>query len=1067
MGVNSLWDIVGPTAKPVKLEALSRKKLAVDASIWIYQFLKAVRDAEGNALPQSHIVGFFRRICKLLYYGIMPVFVFDGGAPILKKQTIADRRARREDKTESVTDTARKLLAIQVQRQAESKPKKHTQSGDSEEYIFLEDLSNSEPSQGVEEADSANAAFRKKDEYHLPTIKEFKVKSDDQRIMPEEEFDELSTRIWNQIEGTQLGEIDPDSKEFQNFPLAVQYMLISHLRLKSRLRMGFSKDQLEKLFPDSMEFSKFQIQQVQKRNFYTQKLMDVSGMGENGNTTRRIAGDKDRKYALVKNDDGWTLSLEENDSQRPINVDEQEDGEKPTFNVTTGKKVDQIEGDEEESDWDDVPLEDEEPEEQKDFNKALIASIYDQYENMHDSNAEDERRLKMAIEESKKDFYNLRNQEKEMLESGILSWGDAPVAENAQNKKSDEEAIPQKLLEEAPSLSLNHSVLFNPPEGDEEPKADENNMPQVKIDNNEHEAKLPEPVDNGLNSKVDDLAEEYAESFDDSDNQSDTEKTNDKEKARKPVNTIPSWFGNDVAQKNPHTILYDREDIADGDRSEPQLNINVEESGLLSWNEAQELLSRNGNEADHVIVPDHDNDDDDIIIIDDKDDKTKGALSRDTETSSIKRDSSSKSQDNHEQKFAGKEVPQESKKPIEAPRNIVRIEEQKGPERSEESEVVVIDKDVNGANRSKTANDVEDNLGVSGTERPNLPQLSIDTRNSERRPQLYDYDFIDREEELLVDQLHEEEEDHLNFVSQIKENENIPIQNTKITDEALLHEQMLKAKRDSDEPTQNMISDVQELLKRFGIPYIIAPMEAEAQCAELMRIGLVDGIITDDSDCFLFGGDKVYKNMFNQKKYVECYSQKDIESHLGLSQDNLIELALLLGSDYTRGVKGIGPVLAVEILAEFGLLEKFKEWFDTNIHTTKPPDKSQMTSLQKNLLNRVKNGSLYLLETFPDMVVFDAYKRPEVDSDATPFKWGIPNLNDIRSYLIYNVGWTQSRVDEVMVPLIRDINRKKSEGTQSTISEFFPQELIKTRKEIGLGKRIKAATERLSKRRKN
>lgn len=47
-----------------------------------------MRDKEGNALKNAHLLGFFRRICKLLYYGIRPVFVFDGGAPSLKRHTL-------------------------------------------------------------------------------------------------------------------------------------------------------------------------------------------------------------------------------------------------------------------------------------------------------------------------------------------------------------------------------------------------------------------------------------------------------------------------------------------------------------------------------------------------------------------------------------------------------------------------------------------------------------------------------------------------------------------------------------------------------------------------------------------------------------------------------------------------------------------------------------------------------------------------------------------------------------------------------------------------------------------
>src|SRR5437763_16496023 len=93
-------------------------------------------------------------------------------------------------------------------------------------------------------------------------------------------------------------------------------------------------------------------------------------------------------------------------------------------------------------------------------------------------------------------------------------------------------------------------------------------------------------------------------------------------------------------------------------------------------------------------------------------------------------------------------------------------------------------------------------------------------------------------------------------------------------------------------------------------------MEAEAQCAELLRLGLVDGIITDDSDVFLFGGSKVYKNMFNKQKYVERYDLEEIEREMQIDRSKLIRLAILLGCEYTEGLTGVGIVNAIEILNE-------------------------------------------------------------------------------------------------------------------------------------------------------
>ncbi|KAG5418675.1 RAD2 [Candida metapsilosis] len=968
MGVQSLWDIVGPSARPVRLEALSRKKLAVDASIWIYQFLKAVRDKEGNALPQSHIVGFFRRICKLLYFGIQPIFVFDGGVPVLKRQTINERKNRRQHNSESTRETAQKLLAIQLQRQAEESigkrqgAKNQVTDYEDDDVIYFDDL----PMNKVVVEDKPkerpkSIKFRKADEYHLPDLNEFRVSRYDQRIMPDDD----NTEAWDDfdhVDGININEVDPKSKEFANLPIATQYMILNHLRLKSRLRMGYRKEQLQELFPNSMDFSKFQIQQVQKRNFYTQKLMNVTGMNDEDTIDRRVAGERDRKYALVKNEDGWTLALE--------GGDESSVAEPATIESMPIDKQDEESNDEDEpdSDFEDVILsETKESEEEKLAQEALIKSIYKQYQEQDSSDGNYksqktnyEEQLKTAVEESKQEYFKLREEEAKAtaldLQSSML-FSDPNTSRplNGVGKPS------------AAKNDLQSSLLFdsqNYQAGKINAKTVQDDKVVAKVD-----SKKEERVQNNSKSATfSDLKEEIEQSTANSPHSDERELSNDIQpsKPSHPLTEgqrrLPDWFQSEVTKTlNPHNETFVP---SSGFENKSRRNED-EEAGLIPWYEARELLESN-------------------------------------------------------QESENNEVDQQPTDPF--------IENNVEKEKSSTKEVV-------------------------GKE--------------QRRPVVIDYDFEEEDEGLLVQQLQSEEADHENLKSQIISTHEFPLSSieTRITEEQLLQEKLQKAKRDSDEVTENMIRDVQELLKRFGIPYITAPMEAEAQCAELFRIGLVDGIITDDSDCFLFGGDKIYKNMFNQKRFVECYLKDDIEDKLGLSRESLIELAILLGSDYTQGIKGIGPVLAVEILAEFGSLKGLKKWFDQKTKTTKL-DQGNLTPLERNLTNRIKNGKLYLPDNFPDKVIFEAYQHPEVDSDKSEFKWGVPNLDQIRSFLMYNVNWSQEKVDEVMVPLVRDLNKKRAEGTQSTIGEFFSQEYIQTRKELNTGKRLKAAANKLSKRKK-
>jgi len=145
-------------------------------------------------------------------------------------------------------------------------------------------------------------------------------------------------------------------------------------------------------------------------------------------------------------------------------------------------------------------------------------------------------------------------------------------------------------------------------------------------------------------------------------------------------------------------------------------------------------------------------------------------------------------------------------------------------------------------------------------------------------------------------------------------------------------------------------------------------MEAEAQCAELVALGLVDGVITDDSDVFLFGAQRVYKNMFNQSKTVECFLLSDLGRELGLERDTLIRLAYLLGSDYVDGLPGVGPVAAMELLKEFqgeDGLQKFKEWW-SKVQTGKDKEEDNKSKFRKRFVGQVAFLGEYSIDCFTE-----------------------------------------------------------------------------------------------------
>ncbi|KAK6903959.1 flap endonuclease 1 [Kwoniella mangroviensis CBS 8507] len=110
MGIKGLTALLSENAprcmKEHEMKTLFGRKVAIDASMSIYQFLIAVRQQDGQMLMNesgdvtSHLMGFFYRTIRMVDHGIKPCYIFDGKPPELKGNVLAKRFARREEAKE-------------------------------------------------------------------------------------------------------------------------------------------------------------------------------------------------------------------------------------------------------------------------------------------------------------------------------------------------------------------------------------------------------------------------------------------------------------------------------------------------------------------------------------------------------------------------------------------------------------------------------------------------------------------------------------------------------------------------------------------------------------------------------------------------------------------------------------------------------------------------------------------------------------------------------------------------------------------------------------------------------
>jgi len=233
---------------------------------------------------------------------------------------------------------------------------------------------------------------------------------------------------------------------------------------------------------------------------------------------------------------------------------------------------------------------------------------------------------------------------------------------------------------------------------------------------------------------------------------------------------------------------------------------------------------------------------------------------------------------------------------------------------------------------------------------------------------------------------------------------------------------MLRAKRDMDVVTTDMTADVRKLLEAFGIPFVTASEEAEAQCAVLAELGLCEGVVTDDSDVLVFGATEVYRHLFKDK--ASCYTGKSVQSEMGLRKADLICLAMLLGCDYTDGVKGIGIVNGMEVVEAWCMdsdeplqrLRDFRRWAEDSFNDHIDPENKTIPMEYAE-----KHKNLRHQWTFPDDFasydVWEAFEKPVVSYSKEAFSFGLIDKERVVSVL--KPYMSHERIDRILEPVLK------------------------------------------------
>ncbi|CAO3633000.1 unnamed protein product [Mucor hiemalis] len=212
--------------------------------------------------------------------------------------------------------------------------------------------------------------------------------------------------------------------------------------------------------------------------------------------------------------------------------------------------------------------------------------------------------------------------------------------------------------------------------------------------------------------------------------------------------------------------------------------------------------------------------------------------------------------------------------------------------------------------------------------------------------------------------------------------------------------------------TREHNDECKRLLKTMGIPYVEAPCEAEAQCAELAKSGKVFAAASEDMDTLTFKTPRMMRHLTFSEARKLPIDEIDLDKVLegfGFDMTQFIDLCIMMGCDYTETIRSIGPKTAYNLISKHKTIEE----------------------VLKNLTPKQKEG---VPENWQFAEARALFTTPEVTPGSEiELNWEAPDVEACIQFMVKEKGFSEDRIRNGCEKL----NRELKKATQTRVQDFF------------------------------